>query len=819
MAKTVAALPVWKALDAAQHAGLRGESRSSRTGAQRDTDSTACGPPRLPDLFAVLPVGSRGEKGLPASTAHLVIVLTKQERHIALTGAVTRVTLQLYSVPDVGLKDGLPSVMASAAYLTLLAEIRGYDVEASGPFQQLIPNASGRGVLLVAPGCCAGVALPEARGHETPRDEQASAVVLVPPEGVEFVKVAWHPLSDVHAGVLVSNGRWQLLNLALRVAVEDPEVDLAIALDEGEPGERVADFTFGTPWAPGAGTVGAADAVWLAVSVFFLSTRGRISGFSPVLPAVSTFPEHVLSAFSPSSSSGGASLLAEDALAAGAARIEVHEWLCRTLFLPEGRTEVPMPGERPGSFASFRHPLHKHGDSHEYYHRWTPLEQVVFEESREIELTPRSPRHKRGDYCSLHLVAHVPTTIAARATTTGLLELLIFSEMLAPRFASPDGLCERSGGLGLVCTVFEEIDLVLNQSLAPSVRLSPMCPAEPGGVAMFARTRGLVAAVELPWVSVLIGGSCDAPVEQLPPSTVTTLVEMRATDGPGDLAGWQAAGHLAGVWLGIGGPAASCAAAGAVDVGATLRDAAKGRAGKALPATPERRKRAGIGPGQVPEREEYLRRISGSVLSQPLFGGVLLSAGEGGDLAAAAVAKAVAGAEQGQVANLKARQHVLKHLLRQLPARSEGMRNDAEEARRNGELLREAAQRSAQKVVEVRRLQGELQQRQAQLVKALEGELELRQLDGVATGDLQALWAELYELRRALELLRSAAGPQNPPEASRISADHLATTERLQQAWAGASADQLRMQAEELEASVSAAKRLSADRRRGVTTQ
>merc|ERR1719188_2237902 len=109
-----------------------------------------------------------------------------------------------------------------------------------------------------------------------------------------------------------------------------------------------------------------------------------------------------------------------------------------------------------------KHQLHLQGHSQVFSKFWMPAEQLLNEKSAEANgMSPRSPKHQRGTYCSVQLVSPGPVLVVARGITTGLVDLLLASGALNPSFA-----CLQRGPASLSCTVFEEVDL----ALSPCVR-------------------------------------------------------------------------------------------------------------------------------------------------------------------------------------------------------------------------------------------------------------------------------------------------------------------------------------------------------------
>jgi len=795
------------------------------------------------------PTGQAATAAEPVTQRPAIFVVASQVLESLPYSLCSQVVVRVFPLPEASAAGAASTTETAALALSLRVEVPGYDVSTSGPFRQLVLCASCRAMLLLAPQCCAAVALPELGAASSGGEVELRAVPLLPPGEAAFVKVLWHPLSDSHIGVLLSDGTWQLLNLAQRASLAEPEVHLPVTFGgEGEPGEEVADFTFGAPWAPGSGPAGASEAVWLAMAVLFLSSRGRLSTYNPVLPAFAVLPTAVLDSLRTAGAEDG------EACDRGLAGAAASEWLRKTVLCAANRQEVQWPGAAIGSYVAVQHGLHMHGSTQAYHQRWRPAEQVIVEERAECELSPRSPRHHRSNYCSVQLLALSPLTVVARATETGMVELLVLSGMLEPRFdpRMGQGSDEQQGGL--LCAVFEEVDLVLSQTKASTLRLSVASASEAGGSPLLlARSRTLVAAIEVPWIAALQRGA-SASMDGLPGASVTTLAEVRAADGPGEIVGWQlldaatrpgqlartpapapvragaGAPACAGLWLRVreksagssaATPVASTAVAQAVDVRAALKAAAKARASKPTsdgssgnncsPAAAGTGAAAATADAVPPEREEYLRLLSTSMLqASPLFG-ALGTRDSGEPPAAGAVARAVATVQSGQLGQLSARQALLGHLTAQLPTRAAAVRAALSELARDCSDLRVAAEATERKASCVQERQAELEAQHRALVSALRNELELRGLNSLAASELPRLWGLLHDLRQASELLRAAAAPTSAAEGKGLPAAQLATLESLQRAWTGTAAEQLRLQTARAEAAVDMAVR-AADR-------
>ncbi|CAK0883392.1 unnamed protein product, partial [Prorocentrum cordatum] len=647
------------------------------------------------------------------------------------------------------------------AQLTLVVEVPGYGVE-EAPFHQLLLNSSGRAALLVAPRCCAAFVVPEldAVASDTGR-AHVSAVPLAPSDAprdasrstdVRFVKLLWHPLSDLHVGALLSDGTWQLLDLSRRATAACPEVQFEVAFGgSAEPGEGVADFAFGAlAGGPGA-PAGAVGDLWPCMAVVFLSTRGRMCFRSPVLPAQAHLPggsrEQVLGALSRE----------------GPGDVEAQAYACEALR-QQGGPAVAPPAPPPEAGVPVRHRLHMHGDARAYAQRWTPAEQVLVEERDETpgDQTPRSPRHRGGDYCSVHVVAHSPAAVLARATVTGLVEIVILSGGLSPKFQPRGARASCAEKSETSFATFDEIDLALGTTKMPMVCLSGAPPlqgddSEGAAPVVLARSRGLVAAIELPWVGVLQHGA-GAQVESLPAASVATVSEVKPGDGGrGEIAGWQllpgASGAL-GLSLHVGD--AGAPAAQHADVWAALR--AMGTA-TARPRAPKPPGGAGAPRGgacDAPGREEYLRHLAAPDLlprAQGAGGLRFFGAGAGGDSqeapAASAVLEAVAEAHKGQIASLEGRQLVLEHLAGRLPVRAEGLKAEVAQLKKMSDELDEASRQSERKLRTILDEQEKLKEQHDELVSALRAELECRELGGLAAAELPRLWSHLHDLRQA----------------------------------------------------------------------
>jgi len=329
-------------------------------------------------------------------------------------------------------------------------------------------------------------------------------------------------------------------------------------------------------------------------------------------------------------------------------------------------------------------------------------------------------------------------------------------------------------------------------------------------------------------------------VDGLPPATLTTLAEVRAADGPCEIVGWQvllpmqtnapcvglslrARDKLGGAQAladaaGDSTPSGAAASVNCVDVHAALKSAAKVRAGKdggapGSSGAEASRSAASSGPSAPSsEWDEYLRRPL--LLPSPLFG---MPETEGAGIdppSAGAVARAVAAVQGGQVADLVARQLVLKHLADQVPVRAASAQAELLELRNSNDDLRRAAAGTKQKVERIQERQKDLEAKHQALITTLGAELQVRALNGVAAEELPRLWAQLHDLRQAFEVLRAAAAPAAGLTCHGV--EWFSQVEQLQRAWTEPTAESLRAQAVEVEAAVAAAARAAQAQRHGV---
>eukprot|EP00931_Biecheleriopsis_adriatica_P047065 TRINITY_DN27104_c0_g1_i1.p1 TRINITY_DN27104_c0_g1~~TRINITY_DN27104_c0_g1_i1.p1 ORF type:complete len:819 (-),score=192.84 TRINITY_DN27104_c0_g1_i1:69-2525(-) len=795
-------------------------------GEEASSDATA--PRSHSELLAVTPLPCSDP---PQLASFVLKAQSAVGRRADMVVSEVLVQLSIQTLP------GATSGRKSDAVTQLLRiEVPGYNVSAGDgrPFRQLLVSAGGRGLLLLAPRCCAAVALPEYTGDVSKEVIDLEAVPIAPCSEASFAKVSWHPLSDAHVGTLLSDGTWQLLNLSRRASSADPEVHFTVkfAGSSLEPGETVADFAFCCT--PEVGAAMDSEAAWLSLSVLFMSSKGRLCVRNPVVPALAVLPSAALHALASSSSAGKSS-----------DEGEASQWLKASLLRPGAQRDQ----KASDLCLVVRHRLHLHGgeEAEAYRQKWLPREQLIHEErefesgpdevrERQGELqpsSPRSPRHQRSTYCSVQLVSHSPVAVVARATTSGLVELLVLDGGLGPSFQS---LSSVKSSERLACAVFEELDLMLAPAKVPMVRLSLAPPrakqTEAGGQVsaapvLLVRSRALVAAVELPWLASLISGKATLAGEgeegpNLLQAHITTLAEVRKEEVIGGFQVVPAAEGSAAFVLRLQ-PAASPGAAStslqAVGLDSALTAAAKTRSGKtgAGEAAASSRSRsasvsglATLGAAAAAEQdEESLRRH----LAAPLLLPSPLSS-SGAD--AADLAKAIASVRGGQLAGLQARQQLLKHMASSLPARAEACKQELTKLRATGARaedsaasLLERAEQGAARAATLRERQAGLVARQEKVVTALKAQLERRGLDSAASVDLPRLWARLHELRQACELMKAASA--SGQSSARCEASDL-DLGVMQKTWAAAATHHLGLRAAEVEAVVAAASTATSQR-------
>lgn len=707
---------------------------------------------------------------------------------------------------------------SSSVLRRLRLRVPGHDCASQGSFRQVLLNATGRGLLLFSPLCLAVAALPEEVFDSFPGGtstfvECGDAVPLHPPSGSSFVKASWHPLSDVHVGLLLSNSNWQLLNLAHRASLADPEVQLNVEFGPVQEGpDPAVDFAFAWQDQLAAPSL---DAAWLSMSVLFLSQRGRLVACGPILPSVAALPQKVVSLLQ--SSVGGAHLRppqTDDADSyvmppQGESSLEVwqhealHEWLRATLLRPGSQSQIPEEGLRHGCVRC-SHKLHLHGNSASYRTHWLPAQQQLAEERGADTEAPRSPRHQRR-FCSLRLLSHSPVAVVARATASGLVELLVLREGIRPLFRGPSGASKP-----IQCAVFEEIDLALNPSKQVHVELCsspPVCG--PVGHTFLVRSPSLIAAVSVSWLDALCKGSTGS-TDELAPSTVVTLAELSGADGPGEIAGWHlfpSESGWAAFWLRAspkplvpGSSRASSTASSqkpvglSIDITAVLRAAVqKTKAGARTTKSPGTVVASG-------EKEECLRHLAAPVLvSGSIFGPASWSAGSRQEaVTAEAAAVALSDVHKGQLASLVSKQVLLQQVAANLPDQAALARTELRALKADSEELKEACKAAAEQAKMLKERQARLVERQERVLSALKDEMELRGLEKAYSSQLPKLWASFHKLRQATEVLCAAAAVPSlaatpgAPVGRGVLSQRLAVVEELQRAWTGVTGEQLR---------------------------
>jgi len=833
-ATALEAMPLWEEVAAKQ---IHAASKAEKAG-----DSTSSTAPVLPDMMAVqtLPPRSKGEGWHMMA---YVLISQQADSSPSPSGAGekgSRVRLRVLSLPSEPSSSTRRTLAKSAAQepkasdasesWMLTVGVPGYNVDQSGPFQQVLLASGGLGLLLMSPLCVAFVRIPEFHEKAPGSELITLSFALLPPPGVTYVKVLWHPLSDGHCGVLLSNSQWQLLDLRQRSDAA-PEVHITVTFGAAaKKRERATDFVFAGPGTgltggmPGAWGRAASDAVWLAVTVIFLSATGKVSMYCPVLPGLSVFPKISLDVLRTSVVRN-----AEGVMSSG-----VVQWLEKTLLSESAcRPLASVPGCDPGAMVSVKHFLHLQGEIEEFESSWLPAEQVVLEEDE-----AKSPRGLR-EYCSLHLATHAPITVVVRASTSGLLEALIINGPIEPRFEGRARAQDSGDSDELVGSVFEEIDLKLSQAKA-IVRLVAL-PSwfsfgsfTPPGTAFLARTRELVAAVNLAWLADLMTGS--EALDAMEPSKVATVDEVRSASSgvgvgfqlcippPGQSAKDDSTQVLAALWMrsratgsdtpapGGRSPKPPVTTAHALDISARLDST--------LPAGKAKDSAASLGlispskdgkvvdsaqprQGTTEDRKEYLRYLRvPTLLGRSHIKEVFskASATKDGPPAASAVVQAVADVHEGALAELLSRQVVLKHLIQNAPKRAASAAAELCELQVAGkEVAKHAAeaQRVAQRIAE---RQKELEELQSSVTGALADEVERQALDRIAAEELPGLWMRLHGLRRSLEELRIASVSLDDMEEAlqaNLSADHLASLEELQRSWTEHSTEQLTLLAAE----------------------
>ncbi|CAE7578281.1 pof1, partial [Symbiodinium necroappetens] len=615
---------------------------------------------------------------------------------------------------------GNPSSPQSAVVnRTIQIGVQGVNVR-KAPFSQLLVARGGRGLCLVG-ACAAAVALPDLEDEEACWDLQA--VALSGPSGPSgpssILKVAWHPLSDCHLGVL-GEGSWSLVNLS--ASVREPELYFDFRRPEKSQEEAVVDFAWAIQDGPGA----TPEEAWLSLSVFFLGSSGRISLRNPVLPSVAVMPQAMLSA------------LAADP----------NDWLREALL-----TGPSMAAEHSGGSCVTRHSLHLHARGPR-----TPGEQMVEEALQDGPQSPQSVRHAKSSFCSLQLVSLSPLVMIARATNSGLIQLLALEAAPGPAFTSTK----------IACALLEEIDLMCSSSEASLRMLALHHEPNPS---FLAYSNSLVAVVD-----INLQGT----------SSVRTLAETRSEakeSGSTEFAGLQLLDGR----------------------GLLLRvERRSSRSPIALQLLDLESK--GI-PGDKSEGREHstckesqgldsMRRL----LLAPLSSGLMTPDAERTERSAEDVARKLSQL-QAQLASLCPRQELLQHLGNTLPSRVDRLTTQlAELSEKPGPKLSS----EDSELLALGSRQEALLGRQRRVLLALSAELELRALASLSQ-ETPRLFARFHELRRATKLLKT--GIQASKESRNAGARFGSPSAQLslQRGWTGTTAQHLQLQAAEADSVVEAA--------------
>eukprot|EP00397_Hematodinium_sp_SG-2012_P033002 GEMP01035201.1.p1 GENE.GEMP01035201.1~~GEMP01035201.1.p1 ORF type:complete len:560 (-),score=85.53 GEMP01035201.1:99-1778(-) len=99
-------------------------------------------------------------------------------------------------------------VWRKGSKITYQVEVRDFDVDQLGPFTSLSANTGETAILLLSRKGCAVFAVPSTESNT----EVLPAKTLIPRSGI--IRTAkWHPLSDVHVGLLLED-RWELMNFS-----------------------------------------------------------------------------------------------------------------------------------------------------------------------------------------------------------------------------------------------------------------------------------------------------------------------------------------------------------------------------------------------------------------------------------------------------------------------------------------------------------------------------------------------------------------------------------------------------------------------------
>ncbi|CAE7748087.1 sconB [Symbiodinium microadriaticum] len=616
---------------------------------------------------------------------------------------------------------GNPSSPQSALVnRTIQIGVQGVNVR-KAPFSQLLVARGGRGLCLVG-ACAAAVALPDLEDEEACWDLQA--VALSGPSGPSSIlKVAWHPLSDCHLGVL-GEGSWSLVNLS--ASVREPELHFDFRRPEKSQEETVVDFAWAIQDGPGA----TPEEAWLSLSVFFLGSSGRISLRNPVLPSVAVMPQAMLSA------------LAADP----------NDWLREALL-----TGPSMAVEHSGGSCVTRHSLHLHARGPR-----TPGEQMVEEALQDGPQSPQSARHAKSSFCSLQLVSLSPLVMIARATNSGLIQLLALEAAPGPAFTSTK----------IACALLEEIDLMCSSSEASLRMLALHHEPNPS---FLAYSNSLVAVVD-----INLQGT----------SSVRTLAETRSEakeSGSTEFAGLQL---LDGRGLLLRVERRSSRS----PIALQLLDLES----KGLPGD----KSEGREPSTCKESQglDSLRRL----LLAPLGPGAAERAARSAERSAERSADEVArelSQLQAQLASLCPRQELLQHLGNTLPSRVDRLTTQlAELSEKPGPKLSS----EDSELLALGSRQEALLGRQRRVLLALSAELELRALASLSQ-ETPRLFARFHELRRATKLLKT--GIQASKESRNAGARFGSPSAQLslQRGWTGTTAQHLQLQAAEADSVVEAA--------------
>ena len=562
-----------------------------------------------------------------------------------------------------------------------------------------------------------------------------------PPPGI--LKVLWHPLSDAHLGVLFEDGSWSLVNLsASQASLRDPELHFEGPSRPG-PGaeaeaeaEQVVDFA----WAFNGPQATTPEEAWLSLSVFFLGSSGRISLRNPVLPSLAVMPQAMLSA------------LAADP----------NDWLREALLTG------PSIAEHSYGSCVTRHSLHLHGRGPRI-----PGEQTVEEALQDGPQSPQSARHAKSSYCSMQLVSLglSPLVIIARATNSGLIQLLALENAPGPAFASRK--CKAA--------LLEEIDLMCpaggpSGAAEASLRMLPLCndPTPGAGPSFLAYSNSLVAVVDMN----LHGTSSVrtlAETRSEAKESSTEFAGLKLLDGRGLLLRVERRSSRSPIGLQI------------LDLESKGGEKSQAREQSAC------------------KESQGLESLQRLLLGSPSSG----SPGSEDRSAAEGLARKLSEL-QGQLGSLCPRQELLQHLQKTLPKRLEKIAEQLAELEQSGG--RSASAEDSELSLE---RQEALEGRQRRVLSALSAELELRALASLSQ-ETPRLFARFHELRRASKLLKTALqaskdpesqqdvanAPGRPPSFGRGAASESLS---LQKGWTGTTAQHLQLQASEADAVVEAA--------------